>query len=850
MSSSIRRHHRQHTGTRLRRLHDAKIERIRRRHRADRLPVPVIAAHIATDSASTSVAATSTASSIAQIATGSASSATGSASASAHATATAISRGKDLEGSGKSTTRNEESTTRSATEGAEGAEDAADAADGTNDNAEGKPAGAVDWRRHPIRAWRARYGQYKQTRFYQTWVKRPKFSYGAYAVIMFALIEIANMFLLWSVTPKLAYDPTAKTSLVMQVMDGTYHWLANTAGILNFFALGILYLICVTVTNRFWIGTAFFGAIAGITAFAGKAKVAMRNEPIIPSDLGFLTGNGGGGENVASFVTDDLRPTINAGISLVVWFVVICLLLQFIDRRSTFIYCSWRHPIAGPKNIFGLICRVLAPVLSICLMVSYATGLSTPDSRVRQLANKVGYVPRLWDVMEDSQYAGATTTFLSLTNVKAMEEEPGYNEQAMRTIAQRYEQAATRINKERTNTLTDNTVIMVLSESFSDPNRVPGVHFNTDPMPFIRSLGDVTTAGLMLSPGYGGGTANIEFQQMTGLSMANFSDTMLSPYQQLVPTRPKMYSFNQMWNQACGSTSCSVGFHPFLQSFYLRGVNYKKFGFSHLYTLDSDPKIKYAGTYHGAVADSTSVTDERAYKNVVEEVRANTSGDKPAQYIELVTMQNHSPYPDLYGSENEFHAANDSQGVPGNEMGVHSEYAKGVQRTDEATEQFLNDLDAIDKPITVVFYGDHLPGIYTTASQDKKNELALHETNYFIWSNAASKSHDTKLPEADAAYTSSNFFMAQAAQQLDSKISPYLALLDELHAAVPAISRMGSWSSDGSPTYLNSKGEPIDPKSLSAEAKQLLDDYRMVQYDMTVGENYLQQMGFMDLPQQ
>jgi len=808
------------------------------------------AGRIAVDSASTSVAATSTASSISQIVTGSASSATGSASASAHATETAISRGKDLEGSRKSTTS---STTEGAVDAADDANGNAqnsgdnhgDAQNGANDHRD-----AADWRKHPIRAWRARYDQYKQTRFYQTWAKRPKFSYGAYVVIMFALIEIANMFLLWSVTPKLTYDPTAEDGLVMQVMDGTYHWLANTAGILNFFALGILYLICVTVTNRFWIGTAFFGAIAGITAFAGKAKVAMRNEPIIPSDLGFLTGNGGGGENVASFVTDDLRPTINAGISLVVWFVVICLLLQFIDRRSTFIYCSWRHPIAGPKNIFGLICRVLAPVLSICLMVSYATGLSTPDSRVRQLANKVGYVPRLWDVMEDSQYAGATTTFLSLMNVKAMDEEPGYNEQAMKTIARRYEQAATRINKERTSTLTDNTVIMVLSESFSDPNRVPGVHFNTDPMPFIRSLGDVTTAGLMLSPGYGGGTANIEFQQMTGLSMANFSDTMLSPYQQLVPTRPKMYSFNQMWNQACGSTSCSVGFHPFLQSFYLRGVNYKKFGFSHLYTLDSDPKIKYAGTYHGAVADSTSVTDERAYKNVVEEVRANTSGDKPAQYIELVTMQNHSPYPDLYGSENEFHAANDSQGVPGNEMGVHSEYAKGVQRTDEATEQFLNDLDAIYKPITAVFYGHHLPGIYTTASQDKKNELALHETNYFIWSNAASKSHDTKLPEADAAYTSSNFFMAQAAQQLDSKISPYLALLDELHAAVPAISRMGSWSSDGSPTYLNSKGEPIDPKSLSAEAKQLLDDYRMVQYDMTVGENYLQQMGFMDLPQQ
>ena len=150
-----------------------------------------------------------------------------------------------------------------------------------------------------------------------------------------------------------------------------------------------------------------------------------------------------------------------------------------------------------------------------------------PAMAPAELADEVGYVPRLWNVMDDAQQAGATTTFLSLTNVKAMDEEPGYNEQVMKTIAQRYEQAATRINQERASTLTDNTVIMVLSESFSDPNRVPGVHFNTDPMPFIRSLGDVTTAGLMLSPGYGGGTANIEFQQMTGLSMANFSDTML-----------------------------------------------------------------------------------------------------------------------------------------------------------------------------------------------------------------------------------------------------------------------------------------------------------------------------------
>lgn len=460
MSSSIRRHHRQHTGTRLRRLHDAKIERIRRRHRADRLPAPVIAARIAT----------------------------GSASASAHATETAISRGKDLEGSGKSTTRNEESTTRSTTEGV------ADAVDGANGNAQnsGDNHGdaqngandhrdAVDWRKHPIRAWRAWYGRYKQTRFYQTWAKRPKFSYGAYLCVAFALLLITDMMLLWSIDTNHMYDPDAEYSFFRQILDSSYHSLSSAAGILNFFALGMVYLVCVTVINRFWLGTAIFGAIAGIYAFACKIKYAMRTEPILPSDLGFLNG-GGGGENVASFVTDEYKPIIDHGITLIIWFVVICLLLQFLDRRGAFIHCSWRHPFANAKNIFGNICRIAASVMSVWLIMTYAGALSVPDSSIREFVKDIGYSPVIWNVGDDARANGAATTFLSLTKVKAMDDEPDYNEETMQAIHDRYAKQAQEINTTRNATLTDTTVINVLSETLSDPNRVPGVHFNIDPM--------------------------------------------------------------------------------------------------------------------------------------------------------------------------------------------------------------------------------------------------------------------------------------------------------------------------------------------------------------------------------
>ena len=721
-------------------------------------------------------------------------------------------------------------------------------------NAAPQPTGEKNSRRvNPVtRQWR----RFKETKFYEIWNKRPKFSYGAYTVVFIAMVILATMFLWWSTNTKLKYDPASELNFLQQVTGDAYHYLSSASCYLNMIALVLIYLLLVTLVNRFWVGTALFGAFVMVFAVATKIKITMRSEPIIPSDLGFLSGGGGGGAgDVASFVTDDSRPLVNTAIAWLVWFVVICVILQCVDKRRAFIYCSWRHPIAGPKNIFGLICRILAPIVSVLLLISYAGVLSNPQAPQRKTLSKIGYSPTLWNVQQDAETNGALTTFLSLTRVKAMEDEPEYSQAAMQQIKNRYAQAADEINAQRSQNLTDNTVVMILSESFSDPNRVPNVHFGADPMPNIRALGQTTTSGLMLSPGYGGGTANIEFQQMTGLNMANFSDTLLSPYQQLVATRPKFYSFNQMWNEHCGdeySTSCSIGYHPFKQFFYLRGVNYKKFGFSHLYTLDSDPKIAHGEAYVGPNGTKTEVSDEEAYKNVVEEIRTNTEQNKPSQYIQLITMQNHAPYPDLYGSENEFHGVNETPDtVP--ERGIIATYAKNVQRTDEATANFLNELDGIDKPITVVFYGDHLPGIYNTANADKNNALTLHETNYFIWSNRASASHDVKLPESDAAYTSSNYFMTQAAEHMNARISPYLALLDALHAEVPAMSRSvnaGVWSAKGEPTLLDDNGEVIDTNTLSSKAKQLLADYKMVQYDMSVGKNYLMDMGFMDIPKQ
>ena len=114
------------------------------------------------------------------------------------------------------------------------------------------------------------------------------------------------------------------------------------------------------------------------------------------------------------------------------------------------------------------------------------------------------------------------------------------------------------------------------------------------------------------------------------------------------------------------------------------------------------------------------MSDEATYKSTIEEVE-KTDGN---QFLQVITMQNHMPYHDWY-KNNDFKA----ESTTGEPLGEDEQesietYQKGASLTDDATADFLDQLDQLDKPVTVVFYGDHLPGIYSSASKDDGNSLA------------------------------------------------------------------------------------------------------------------------------
>ena len=687
---------------------------------------------------------------------------------------------------------------------------------------------------------------------YALWKKRMRFSYAFYTIVFFLLTSAEVIFLQWGMYSEPEYDKSTEideTTKVLQSVAGqvtrfiSQMWLEQkNVCLVSFVGLALIYLALILVTNRFWIATLVFGVALTAFGVANSIKVQLRNEPIIPADLTFISGGDTG--SIMSFVPKSSQAFVNGAITFVIWFAIIIFALFVLDGRRRFIHCSWRHPIANVKNIVGNIFRILAAILSVVLLSTYVIGLGTPGSGTYKWAKDNGYEPQLWNAIGDAQANNPATTFLSLSKVKAMDKPDNYSQKTMQSLAKKYAQEAQAINHTRSGELTDNTVIMILSETFSDPTRVPGVSFSLDPIPNIRNIKNTTTSGLMLSPGYGGGTANIEYQALTGLNLANFNDSLIVPYQQLVPNQNDPYSFNQIWMKKYGKNA-STAVHPFQQSMYLRNINYRKFGFSYLYTLDSKIPLKHTS----CIDRSPYVSDSEAYQSILD-LLDRQQDSKSSQFLQLVTMQNHMPYGDYYDN-NEFSDANISEDLSDGERWNINTYTKGINWTDQETADFLNQLDQMDKPITVIFYGDHLPGIYDTADMNKNNKTVLHETDYFIWSTSASSSHGTKVNPTTTAYTSSNYFMPLAAEHMNAKVSPYLAMLTELQQEVPAMSRVigtNGGIGQGKATYLDHDGNNIKATALSAKAKELLKDYKLVQYDQTVGKNYLKDLDFTQVP--
>ena len=268
------------------------------------------------------------------------------------------------------------------------------------------------------------------------WKKRMKFSYAFYTVVFALLTSAEVIFLQWGVysEPEYAEDTEIdQTTRILQSVAGqvtkfvSQMWLEQKYQfLLNFIGIGLIYLVLILVLNRFWIATVIFGVAMTAYGVANSIKMGLRNEPILPSDLSFVS-NGNSG-SLLSFIPKGQQTLVSGTITVLVWFSCLCILFFILDGRHRFIHCSWKHPFSSAKNVAGTLTRIIAAVLSIALLASYTWNLNIPGSWSYVLATNLGYKPVPWNTYEDATSNGPATTFESLVRVKAMEKPEGYSQ--------------------------------------------------------------------------------------------------------------------------------------------------------------------------------------------------------------------------------------------------------------------------------------------------------------------------------------------------------------------------------------------------------------------------------------
>lgn len=569
-------------------------------------------------------------------------------------------------------------------------------------------------------------------------------------------------------------------------------WLTTLLIFLTFKALQAL-------TNRYWLALLVTGMSNVIWIVANIQKMNLRNEPILPSELAMI-------DDLDSLLKMiDYHLLIYSGIAIVIVIAAIIALEHW--RRVQRLSWLWR--------IFWL-------VMAICAFGSSAFW-NHHGSRMQTLITGLDDQPHFIHQAVGAKQNGPTVQFLNNVDITVMTRPHGYSKATMERISREYRQAAKQINATRTNQLKDQTIIFNLSESFANPDRVPGVTLKANPIPKIDHIKKQTTSGIMISSGYGGGTADMEYMTLTGFAMCNFAQTLSTPYTQLVPYLKHNPTIVQSFNYA-------AAIHPYSKKFYDRGTDYPKFGFKKFSYLGSK---EYPIKHQKKIDRNTYMSDQTAYANTLDQLKAHPG----AQFINLVTMQNHLPYNNLYNGISRYRATVGD----GTDPAQVENYAMGIHYTDEAVTQFIKEIDKINRPITLVFYGDHLPGIYRNSM--KKDGLKLHETDYFIYSNPAAQRQGAKKLTRSTHYVGPNDFIAMAAEQTNSRVTPYQALLTRLYHQLPAYAlstqQNGTNSFNSAPEYVNQQGKVVSYNSFSKQQKKLWHDYQLVQYDITAGHHYL-----------
>ncbi|MBQ8253882.1 MAG: sulfatase-like hydrolase/transferase [Clostridia bacterium] len=258
-------------------------------------------------------------------------------------------------------------------------------------------------------------------------------------------------------------------------------------------------------------------------------------------------------------------------------------------------------------------------------------------------------------------------------------------------------------------------IIFVQLESFYDLKLLSGFEFSEDPTPVFTNLRNTCTSGILTVPSIGAGTANTEFEILTGLSM-QYLGSAEYPYRTFLQTQTCESVPFILKNY--GYTSHAI--HNYKGNFYDRHKAFSTLGFD---TFTSREYMDLLGeNYAGWEQDAVLV------KSVMDSLKATEGPD----FIQCITVQGHGKYP-IVSYPGEKHERIKPTSLPnGANKHAFTYFANQLYATDKFIADLIDAVNEIKEETVIVFYGDHIPNIGFEENWIPKG-MTLYDTEYVIW---------------------------------------------------------------------------------------------------------------------
>ena len=449
--------------------------------------------------------------------------------------------------------------------------------------------------------------------------------------------------------------------------------------------------------------------------------------------------------------------------------------------------------------------RVAIGTAALAGMLAFPLGfyLAPSHSQVDALLKRLG-APDLQH-RDKARTSGMLLSFLSELPAALVVAPAGYSPEAVATALtahQRPEATAPRTPRGHVN------LILYVVESFMDPDDL-GLQYTSDPIPNVHALRKEQVGGYGIVPELFGGSANTEFEVLTGMTMA-FLPVGSLPFRQFIrhplPSLPRA-----LGDLGFATTAVQAD----AKYYYNREQVYDLLGFQRVVWLNDVPGVERAAR-PGWPSDQA----------VVAAVIAASRGPHPF-FVFAFPSSTHSPYASGVYRDSDL----DVLDPPASDrVGELKEYINAIRVADQAIGTLIEHFSRQPDSTIIAIIGDHVAPLSADALgpffaqlmglSEMERARRMRRVPLLVWANFGLPREDSEL--------SINALPSYLLARMGIHASGFLGVTDDVRLRVPVVG-----------TYLQGPvGEVWGWESLPVPERALLDDYRLLQYDLLLGEQY------------